>query len=403
MELDVQIQQFKNEVTDALGMFKSEVKTEIEMLKKAADLATTRTDLDNLRAQVDRMHAELLHAEVKKQEESDSESISDKIWKGGAFADLKQACKENRFYRSIVSPEFCLSDPSAEMKTTITTATVGRSTPGILVPERVPGIVPLARRELRMRDILPVGTCTADGIEFIRESAFTNAASPQTEASDKGESALTFTIAHEHTTTIATWIPATRQVLDDFQELQRYVNDTLLYGLKLKEETEILSGDALGTHLNGLCTQATAYAGTYVVASDTNIDLLNHAITEMEVRNEQPDFLVLNPVEWREIIGTKTNEGGANLGMYIVGTPGGPYMQVPTLWGLRVIRSNSMTAGHFLMGDSRMCKIYDRMNATIDISTQHSDYFVKNLVAIRAEERIALAVFRTAAFTYGSI
>jgi len=124
-----QIEQFKTEITDALGLFKDEVKGEIALLKKAADLATTRTDLDNLRAQVDRIHAELLHAEAAKQTTPTYDSVSDLIWKSPAFADLKQACKENRYYRSIVSPEFSLSDPGAEMKTTITTSAVGRSTP----------------------------------------------------------------------------------------------------------------------------------------------------------------------------------------------------------------------------------------------------------------------------------
>lgn len=401
MELTEQIAQFKTEVTDALGSFKSEVKTEIELLKKAADHATTLTDLNNLRAQVDRIQAELLHAEVKATG-TEPESITSRLWNSVSLKEMKERHSSNR--RGVA----CLSDLNSsdlypELKTTIDTAAVGRSTPGILVPTRVPGIIPAARRALRLRDILPVGPCTGDAIEFVKENAFTNAASPQVEASDKAESALTFTIAHEHVHTIAHWIPASRQVLDDFGELQRYVENTLMYGLKLKEETEILSGDALGDHLNGLITQATAYAGTYVAASDTAIDLINHCITEMEVANERPDFLVLNPVDFREIMGTKTNEGGANLGMYIMGSPSGPYIQVPTIWGLPTVVSNSITAGKFLMGDSRMAKIFDRMQARVDVSSEYHDYFVKNLVAIRCEERIALAVFRTTAFKYGSI
>ena len=42
------------------------------------------------------------------------------------------------------------------------------------------------------------------------------------------------------------------------------------------------------------------------------------------------------------------------------------------------------------------------MDATIDISTEHSDFFTKNLVAVRAEERLAFVVYRTTALVYGS-
>jgi hypothetical protein len=36
------------------------------------------------------------------------------------------------------------------------------------------------------------------------------------------------------------------------------------------------------------------------------------------------------------------------------------------------------------------------------VSTEHSDYFVKNLVAIRAEKRLALITRRPASFVTGS-
>jgi HK97 family phage major capsid protein len=183
----------------------------------------------------------------------------------------------------------------------------------------------------------------------------------------------------------------------------RIISSTMLYGLKLKEETEILHGDNLGNHLNGLVTQAGAYAGTYDAPSnDQQLDKLRHAILEIEDGDGRCDFIVLSPVDWHNIQLLKDEAGGTNLGEYLVSDPLGGVLVVPQLWGRTLVVSNSMTAGTFLVGSTESCAIYDRQQANVMVSTEHSDYFVKNLVAIRAEERICVAVYRTADFVTGT-
>lgn len=291
-----------------------------------------------------------------------------------------------------------------EGKTTITSGTVGSATSGILVPQRVVDYVPAAQRRLTIRDLLPSRSVQSNAIEYPKENAFTSAASPQTEGSDKGESALTFTIESANVRTIAHWIPATAQVLDDWTQLRRIIDNKMMYGLKLKEETEILMGDGLGVHISGLITNATAYAGTYDVADDQGLDRLRWAILEVEDGDEEADFIVLNPIEFYEILGIKDEAGGANLGNYVAGNPvafGG--VQPRNFWGKSVVVTNSMTAGKFLVGNTQQCEVFDRMAATLVISTEHSDYFIKNMVAIRVEERLAFAMYRDGAFVYGDM
>ena len=291
-----------------------------------------------------------------------------------------------------------------EEKTLIDSTAVGSSTPGILNPQRVPGIVPLAERSLRIRDLMRQSRTTNNAVDFAKENAFTNAASPQgADGTAKAESADTFVIDSERVTTIAHWIPASRQVLDDLPALRGFIDRKLMYGLKLKEETELLAGDDVGTHLNGIYTQATAYAGTYNVAADTRIDRLNWAILELEDGDDMPTGMVLNPVDFRRIMAIKTEDGGANTGNYIVGDPLGGVIQVPTLWGIPVVRSNSITSGTFLVGDWTKAEIFDRQDAVIDMSTDYDDYFVKNKVAIRAEERLTVVCYRPTAFIKGSL
>lgn len=287
-----------------------------------------------------------------------------------------------------------------ERKTTITSATVGSATSGVLNPMRVPGIVPAAEQRLTIRNILPVGQTSANAIDYVKENVFTNAASPQVEGSDKAESALTFTTGTAAVRTLAHWIPATRQVLADFGELAGYINRKLLYGLKLKEETELLSGDNTGVHLNGLITQATSFTtGLLVPASAgwNKADVIRRAIQQVESANETPvDFIVLNPVNWADMELTKSTTYE-----YVAGNPYKPLP--PMLWGVPVVVTNAITSGTFLVGSSAQAQIWDRQGVELEISTEHSDYFIKNMVAIRIEERLTLAVYRTAAFVTGSL
>jgi HK97 family phage major capsid protein len=68
------------------------------------------------------------------------------------------------------------------------------------------------------------------------------------------------------------------------------------------------------------------------------------------------------------------------------------------LWGLPVIESEGMTEGVAVVADWRLAVLWDRMRVSISVSNQHSDFFIRNLVAILAEMRAAFGVLRPAAF-----
>ncbi|MBK9166265.1 MAG: phage major capsid protein [Bryobacterales bacterium] len=293
--------------------------------------------------------------------------------------------------------------PLLEQKALIASSDLGYSTPGVLGAQRVQGVTPLARRRLTVRDMLRSAPMSASMADFIRETSFTNSASPQGgDGVSKAESSMQFEISSARAATVAHWIPVSRQALDDLPELGRFIDANLLWGLKLKEETEILVGDGLGDHLNGLVTQATAYTGAYGVGSDTKLDVIAHAILELADAEESANFCILNPRDFHDISLIKTEEGGANRGSYVAADPLGGLLQVRTLWGLSCVITRTMPVGRFLVGDASQAEIRDRMRATVDISTEHSDVFTKNKVAIRAEERVALLVFRPSGFVYGA-
>lgn len=381
------LEQKLSQIETAIANFTAKAAEERKSLGDAH--AETKNTIANLQKQFD-----ALVVEIKKP------------GKPGEEKSFREELKENESFQRLLrdkkgsaTVEF-KSLPDLEAKTTITSAALGSATAGVLMPQQVAGIVPGAERRLTVRDLLPKNVTAQNAVFYVKENVFTNAASPQVEANAKAESALTFTTVSTPVRTIAHWIPGTKQALDDFDGLAAYINRKLVYGLKKVEETELLSGDNTGEHLNGLITQATAFNTALLTASDgwKRGDLLREAITQVELADEAGiGFFVLNPGDWSKIERTKTTYGE-----YVFANPAAGMMG-QNLWGRPVIVTPSIAAGTFLAGSSAQAEIFDRMGVTVEISTEHSTYFTSNMIAIRAEERLALVVYRPAAYITGTL
>lgn len=287
--------------------------------------------------------------------------------------------------------------PSADITSTSTSS-------GTLIDEyRRPGIVPPSQQALRIKDIMDVQVLSGtNAVEFVRESTtgFTNNAAPVSEnpASVKPESNIQFEVVTESVKTVAHWIHASRQVLDDMTMLSSYIDGRLRYGTLLKEEAQILNGSGAGLNMNGVITQATAYSDPGVpTTNDQMMDTLRIALLQVELADEMPDGIVLHPVEWATIQLLKNSQAN-----YLVGAPQGGF--APTLWGHPVVASKSITQGDFLVGAFRTGATYwQRESVNVAVSTEDRDNFVRNMVTILAELRGAVTVYKPRAFVTGTL
>jgi HK97 family phage major capsid protein len=270
----------------------------------------------------------------------------------------------------------------------------------LIVPQRVAGILGLPQRRMTVRDLLTKGRTTSNALQYIKETGFTNAAATVSESSGatKPQSDIKFDIVTTAVTTIAHWVLATKQILDDVPQLQSYIDGRLRYGLMYVEENQLLNGGGTGTDLNGIYTQATAFSAPIVptAAGDlTKIDVIRLAILQAFLAEYPANGIVMHPSDWADIELTKTAEGA-----YLFANPQGG--SEPRLWRLPVVETQAMTIDKFLTGAFQLgAQIFDREDANVEISTEDSDNFRKNLVTIRAEERLALAVYRPESFIKG--
>lgn len=267
----------------------------------------------------------------------------------------------------------------------------------LLVPNYQPMLAPVQRR-MTVRDLLTPGRTSQPMIQYPKESGFTNSAATHTETAGttKPQSEIKFEIATASVTTIAHWVQATRQILDDVPMLQSYIDGRLRYGLAYAEELQLLNGDGNGTNLNGVYTQATAStANLAVVSAPTKLDVLRYAMLQAALAEFPATGIVLHPTDWATIETLKDTAGN-----YIIGDPAAQLQA--RVWGLPVVATQAMTVDKFLVGAFQLgAQIFDRQDARVEISTEDSDNFRKNLVTILAEERLALAVYRPEAFVKG--
>lgn len=290
---------------------------------------------------------------------------------------------------------------SVEVKAIISSLTTlaDGSAGDLIVPQRVDGVVGVPVRKLAVRDLITPGQTDKNAIQFVQESGFTNSAASVSETSgaSKPQSEIQFDIKTSNVTTLAHFVKATRQILDDVPMLKSYIDGRLRYGLKFVEDNMLLNGSGSGTDLAGIYTQATASTPNLaVIALPNKLDVLRVAILQASLANLPATGIVLHPTDWMTIETTKDSAGG-----YIVGDPTGRLQ--PRAWGLPVAETQAMAAGNFLTGAFEGgAQIFDRWDARVEISTEDADNFTKNLVTILCEERLALAVYNTLAFVKGS-
>lgn len=283
---------------------------------------------------------------------------------------------------------------SIEVKNIITTADTSGG--AMIAPDRRTDPVLLPRQRITVRDLLAPGNTNSNSVQYARQTLRQNNAATVAEGDRKPESNYTFELRDAPVRTIAHWTKASRQALDDAPMLQSTIDGELRFGLQLREEAQILFGDGTGQNILGLIPQATAYDVARNAAGDTAFDTIAHALAQAEVALLPATGIVLNTDDLEAMKVIKNANGD-----YIGGGPFGP--PITTLWGRPVVGTPSMPKGEFLVGAFRDgAQIFDRWDATVLISTENEDDFVRNLCTILAEERLALAVKRPEAFVVGT-
>lgn len=261
-------------------------------------------------------------------------------------------------------------------------------------------IITNPNQRLTVRDLLAPGDTESNAVAYLRELLFTNNAAPVAENTTKPYSEITFEEVLSGVKTVAHLMKIAKQTLDDLPQLRSIINGRLLNGLKRVEDTQLLFGSGVGNNLHGIYTQATAFANPSTKTTPSNsLDVMRLAMLQVTLAELSATGHVMHDIDWTDIELIKD----ANTKGYLFSNPFGTLEA--RLWGLPVAQTNQAgMLGNFLTGSfADAAQIFDREDANVVISTENADDFEKNMVSVRAEERLALAVYRPQAFVKGTL
>jgi len=247
------------------------------------------------------------------------------------------------------------------------------------------GIRGIPQPRLSLLDVLPIVQVTSATYEFVRLDGYINGAAYQKEeGEEKAEGSMPTKMERAEIATIATWIPASLQVLQDNDQLEGQINTLMSVGVRQKLEAELINGDGGAGEILGFKKQAAA-AG---ITTGKPADRIGAALTDLKAEGWNPNVIVMNPRDWFAIESERAEDGD---GQYVIGTPRDP--APPSLWGTPVVVTNGMSQGEALILDTSVAALLDRQEVTVEASRHDGDNFRRNMVTILAELRAGLAVF----------
>lgn len=359
---------------------------EIKALGKVS--ADTKTAIENIGIEQRTLADRLLQLEQKSSAERDTpndETYGAQVVKSAGYESFVKSGAKGRF--------------SLELKNTVT------NTIGNTYSERRPGLVTNAFRVFTIEDLLTSMPTSANAIDWVRENVFTNAAAETTEGAAKPQSSITFATATMPVSTIAHWIKITKQLASDNAYLAAFINLRMAYGVRLRKENQLVSGNGTAPNLSGFTNTGNFTAHGYTSASLTALglsptnrfDLIGKMIGDCALAEYPADAVILNTADWWTMRLAKDTQG-----RYLLGDPGESV--APSLYGLPVVASNAMPADNVLVGSlAQAATLHNREGLTVDMSDSDENNFQLNLITVRAETRCALTVEKPAAIRYGDL
>jgi HK97 family phage major capsid protein len=261
----------------------------------------------------------------------------------------------------------------------------GNTTGQIPQAERIAGLNDIAKRRVRLLDIMTKGSISSNLVEWVYKANQDGTAGQTAEGILKNQIDFDLIVASQKVEKTTAFITVTDEMLDDVDYIQSAINTELQTELLKAVEVGAYSGDGITPNLNGIRTVAPSFsAGTLALTVDNanEVDVLAVAMNQiMLAHQDEPTHILMHPTDVTK------------LKMYKVSSSDRRYVErvaqvgsTLSVDGVPIIPTTLVTAGQYLIGDFTKANLWTRSGIQIEIG-YNADNFVKNFKTIRAEWR----------------
>lgn len=245
------------------------------------------------------------------------------------------------------------------------------------------------------RNLMPQGQTSKSAIEYIKENGNVGAAGVWDGTGDialldakPGTSSL-FDSVTDNVIDIAGITRVKKNMLDDIPWLMGFLSRKLTVGrtgLWVAENTQIY---------NTLTTNSTAYAGSKTRPIEILIDA---AFAQLRDNYFTPTTILISNQALVDIVLNYNDGAGYQVPRGVVAVVNGTL----TIGGIPVVGAPNVADDEFLVMDRNATEFVSRMNPVVEFFREDRDNVIKNLVTVRAEERVLPLVYDTGAIITGT-
>lgn len=259
-------------------------------------------------------------------------------------------------------------------------------------------IVEKATRPVQLLDFIPVDPTDLFEVPFMEETTRTQAAAEIAEAGTYQEDAFVYTRRSAAVRKVGSQIPITDEQLDDVAGMRSLMDNRLRFGVLAQIDKQILVGPGTGSTIQGIVGSLTGggsdVSGLQAQAkgADPAANAFFKAMTLVRITGRAaPDLIVMHGTDWQNIRLAQNAQGD-----YQFGPPSA--VGEDTLWGLRVVQSEALTAGTALVGSfAQYCALREKKGVEVAIGFVGTQ-FVEGKITLRADARVGFPIYRGAAF-----
>lgn len=282
-----------------------------------------------------------------------------------------------------------------------------------------PGVIALGMQRLTVMDLIAPGATDAAAIIYPKENTFGSVdgvavatasggvpGMPRAKAvGERGlkpnwEPDLTSDSAAVKKVAITTKVPD--EFMADFPAMQSYIDERLPFMVDTETEFQVLYGDGLNNNLKGIFSNANVQTRAIDTTSDTTVAAsLKKGLTDIQVGSFfEADGYAFHPYDWETASLLKDTQGRFLMGgPFYVPLTGGLFVELYTFWGKPCVKTTAVTYGRPVAGSWRLgAQYFMREGMRLETTNANEDDFRRNMIAVRAEHRLALATYRPVCF-----